>query len=469
MAGADTDGALERRTLRKVKLYILAFIFVSQVFYQLCRNNIGFAQLTMGHEIGLNAQTFGLASGIFASSAFLMQVPLGFLYDRLNVRRVLTFNMAMWGLVVIAQAFVATGAQLTILRFFLGMFEGAFLPGAHILINIWFRNRDQGRATAFMMIGLAASTVVGNPFAGWMLEQHFFGISGWRNLFLVEGAVTFVWAILGLRILHDDPLKASWLRPDERAFMADYLATNEIEKNRHGALEVAGLWRVAADPRIILLLLSYLCAGLTTQTFGFFIPSLLKASGKLVSNQYVGVLAAVPYVAGATASYFWGRHGDRSNERQFHCVLPLLLAAAGVLFYPTARTPLAAMLLLAVLQIGMASYNVAFWPSCALVAGKRAMPKAATLIQAGNMIGSFLGPVCFGWSLDLTGNSAVGLYCCAATIVLNAVLMTLFFARIRVLKAPGALVEPGGEEATPVAMPYTPDPAHRAASAPRPR
>jgi MFS family permease len=429
MSDSIRRSGLESKALSKVKYYMLAYVFIGQTFYQLCRNNIGFAQLTMGKDLGLTASGFGLASGIFALSAFLMQIPLGLLYEKLGVRRLLTFNMALWGLVVTSQAFVASGHQLTVLRFFLGIFEAGFLPGAYLLISMWFRGKDHGVATSFMIMGVGAAAIVGGPFAGWILGTHFFGLPGWRNLFLVEGAVTVIWSFLALRILYDDPARARWLKPDERAFMTKYLSEYQAEKTRHGALVTSGMGQVLKDYRVAILVISYFCFGWTVLTIGFFTPTLLKTAGKAVSNQYVGYLAMVPYIAGAIASYFWGRHADRQQERHWHCVLPILIAAAGILLYPIARTPLLAMLLLSVMQAGSSAYNVTFWPTCNMVVGRPAMAKATALIQTGNMIASFLGPVYFGWTIDLTGNTKLGMFSAVLILLANFAIMNVFFFR----------------------------------------
>ncbi len=96
----------EQRIVAKVKRYLFVYIFLGQIFYQFDRSNIGFANLTMGKELALNAQAFGFASGIFGLSAFLMQIPAGLAFDKWGPRRWLTAIMVAWGLVVIAEGFV---------------------------------------------------------------------------------------------------------------------------------------------------------------------------------------------------------------------------------------------------------------------------------------------------------------------------------------------------------------------------
>lgn len=420
-----------RRTLAKVKRYVLTYIVLGQLFYQLCRQNVGFAQLTMSKELGLKAEAFGVAAGIFAFSGFLMQLPAGFLFEKFRARRWMTSNMAAWGLVVVAQAFVGNKVELVVLRFLLGLFEAGFLPGVYVLIHTWFRGKDQGVATSFVMIGLGLSAVVGGPFAGWILGKHFFGLSGWRNLFLIEGSASVLWSIIALQILNDDPATTSWLQPHERTFMLRYLSEYHADKSRHGLTVTAGMLGALKDARVWMLISAYIFSGWTTATFLFFNPTLLKAAGKGISNQYVGFLAMGPYIVGAIVAFIWGRQSDRT-ERHWHCVLPLLVSATGVLLYPIARAhPLLAMLSLALVQAGNVAFFVNFWPSCNLVIGKSAMAKAAALINTGTQIGSFIAPVYFGWALDKTGNTDFGLFTCVGVILLNFVIMNAFFFRYK--------------------------------------
>lgn len=421
---------LERRTLAKVKRYMFAYIISGQVLYQLDRTNIGFAQLTMGKELALTAQAFGLASGIFAVGAFIMQVPAGLLFEKYGARRWLTFNMAAWGLVVVAQAFVSNRVELTILRFLLGVFEASYLPGLFILISLWFKGRHQGALTAGIQIGLGLSGALGGPFAGWILGQSLLGLSGWRSLFLIEGSLTILWALLALRILHNDPREASWLKPEEREFMAQYLADYQAQKVAQGALEKTGVWSSLKDLRIVTLLLAYTCSGWVAGTLIFFMPILLKRVGAGLPNQTVGFLAAVPYIVNAIVSFFWAAHADRT-ERHWHTVLPLLVCAVGMLLYPIATALLLAMLVLAMAQAGNGSFFVNFWPACNMVVGKKTIAKSTAFIQSGTLAGSFFAPIFFGWALDVTGNTNLGLYTCVSVEIATFVMMNIFFFRYK--------------------------------------
>lgn len=426
MSSSDPGPAMERRALSKVRWHLLVYIATGQFLNQISRVNIGYAQLTMGKDLALKAQAFGFAAGIFALSAFLMQVPAGLSFQKFGPRRWMTFIMVCWGLVTVGQAFVQNGTELAALRLLLGVFEAGALPGLILLVSIWFRDRDQGLAQSFILIGLGLSGVVGGPFSGWILDKTFFGMSGWRALFLIDGLVTVAWAFLSLLILYDRPEQTRWLKPDERAFMAKYLGDYQARKKAHGALD-SSLWGALKDIRIVLLIISYFCAGWISATFAFYSPALLQAVRAGVSNQYVGLLAAGPYLVIVIFPPLWGRHADKTGERHWHCVIPQLMGAVCLLFFPLAKAPVIAMLILCVEQFANSGYNVNFWPSANTVVGKNTIAKTTALIHVGNYMGQFIAPVYFGWAKDFTGGSKLGLYSCSGIFMLSFLVMHVFF------------------------------------------
>jgi ACS family tartrate transporter-like MFS transporter len=419
---------LERRSLAKVKRYMFAYVIVGQAFVQLDRTNIGFAQLTMSKELALTATVFGFASGIFAVSAFMMQVPAGLLFEKLGARRWLSSIMLAWGLVVMATGFVSNATELVILRFLLGALEAGFVPGAYILISLWFRGDNHGKAISGLQIGAATSGILGGPFAGWVLGTDFFGLSGWRNLFLIEGGLTVTWALISLAILYDRASKTPWLKPEEREFMTGYLAEYQAQKAAGGAIEKSSIWDALKDIRILTLIFAYVCAGWVSATFAFFLPTLLKTAASGLSNQSVGFLAMGPYIVMAVVAFTWAKHADRT-ERHWHCVLPLLFTAMGILLFPYAKLPIFAMLCLAMVQAGNTGFFVNFWPTCNMIAGRKTIVRTTALINSGNQVGNFVAPIFFGWAIDATGNTSLGLYVCVGLVLLNFLFMNVFFFR----------------------------------------
>jgi ACS family tartrate transporter-like MFS transporter len=430
---ADSDALTEgeQKTLAKVTRYWFIYIVIGQFFVQLDRTNIGFAKLTMSGDLGINEEAFGFASGIFALAAFFVQAPASMALERFGARQWLTCIMVAWGSVVMSLSQVDNAIQLSVMRFILGALEAGFVPGTYIIVSNWFRGNKHGRAISALQIGTATSGILGGPFAGWILGQSLLGLTGWRTLFLLEGALTVVWALSALLILHDGPAKTSWLKPSERKFMASYLAKYQAQKAASGAIEKAGFLDALKDPRIVLLMISYTFAGWVSATFAFFIPTLLKTAGSGLDNQTVGFLTMGPYIVMAIVAFTWGSHADRT-ERHWHCVIPLLVSAAGMLMFPVAsKVPLLAMLCLALVQAGSTGFFVTFWPTCNMLVGKNTIAKTTAMINAGTHAASFVAPYFFGWTLDATGGNRLGLYVCAVMVLMNFMIMNIFFFRYK--------------------------------------
>jgi MFS family permease len=420
---------LRQRALAKVKRALLLYFIAGMVFVQLDKTSIGFATLTMSKELRLTATAFGFASGVFSLASFLVQLPASILFERLGPKRWMTAIMIIWGLVCAAQAFVTDVTQLFVLRFLLGAAEAGFLPGLFILVSLWFRGSNHGMAVSCVQIGTAAAGVIGGPIAGWLLGHTLFGLSGWRGLFLIEGGLTIAFAVIALRILADGPKTAAWLKADEQDFMLGYLDEYQAQKSAHGAIDKGRLRDALRDRRILMLAVSYACAGWAASTVTFFTPTLLRTAGKGMDVMTVGLLSMVPYIVNVVVAFGWGAHADRTNERHWHTVLPILVAISGALLYPAASTPAMALLALVLIHAGNTGLYVNFWATCTSVVGASTVAKSTAIINSGSAATTFIAPVVFGWTIDATGSSRLGLYLCTAVLLLNFVVLNLFFLK----------------------------------------
>ncbi len=83
----ETDMAaapIETRTIRKLQIRLLPFLFLLYVVAFLDRINIGFAALTMNKELAITSQQFGLIAGIFFIGYVIFEVPSNLLLYRIG-------------------------------------------------------------------------------------------------------------------------------------------------------------------------------------------------------------------------------------------------------------------------------------------------------------------------------------------------------------------------------------------------
>ena len=75
------------------------------------------------------------------------------------------------------------------------------------------------------------------------------GIHGWQWLFIIQGAVTFVLAIMACFTLPDEPLTTRWLSPEERQLAHDRIARDTVGGKGNGSTW-AGLKEAIVDPKV---------------------------------------------------------------------------------------------------------------------------------------------------------------------------------------------------------------------------
>ena len=63
------------------------------------------------------------------------------------------------------------------LRILLGIAEAGFFPGIILYLSYWFPDRERAKMSAFFMVAISLSSLVGSPVSGWTLD-HLSGVAG---------------------------------------------------------------------------------------------------------------------------------------------------------------------------------------------------------------------------------------------------------------------------------------------------
>ena len=74
------------KTIQKMQIRILPYLFLLYVISYLDRINIGFAALTMNKELGITSQQFGLLVGVFFFGYFLFEIPSNLILHKIGAR-----------------------------------------------------------------------------------------------------------------------------------------------------------------------------------------------------------------------------------------------------------------------------------------------------------------------------------------------------------------------------------------------
>jgi ACS family tartrate transporter-like MFS transporter len=421
-------------TARKVRRHLLPLLFVLYVVAYLDRVNVGFASLTMNRELALTSEQYGLLSGIFFWGYFLFEIPSNLVLHRVGARRWIARILITWGLVAACTGFVQNATQLYVARFILGVAEAGFYPGIVYYLSYWFRQRDQAQAIGLFLTALPAASILGGPASGWILDHvNGYGLSSWRWLLILEALPAIACGVLTYRLLPDRPADVTFLTAEEKARLREVLGAEADAKSGARSMTVA---RTLTHPRVLHLVATHFLFLAGLYVTGFWMPQSIKGVATNLSNTAVGILIIVPNLAGLAAMVLVARSSDRSGERHFHAIVPLLCAAAALYFVGGAQSVTACVALWCVAAAGLDSYLGPFWTfPAAFLSGRSAACGFAFINSVGNL-GAYFGLSAIGSIATRSGSFSEGFRVVSAALVGAAALILALKLHRRPTPAP---------------------------------
>jgi MFS family permease len=210
-----------------------------------------------------------------------------------------------WGTVMTCMGTVQNMAGLCATRFFLGLFEAGFFPGAIYLVGQWYPpERTQFRMALFYCASAASGAFSGLLAAviakmnGLCITKSNIDIrltvtgigdyEGWRWIFILEGIVTVLMGIAVFWLLPDSPDHAAgrWLTHDEARFLRlSHIVTRGLKRERRinadgkkERVKWGVIGQVAKDWQIYLQAMIFASNAVPNYGLKFTMPQILKNS-----------------------------------------------------------------------------------------------------------------------------------------------------------------------------------------------
>jgi ACS family tartrate transporter-like MFS transporter len=399
------EADLEQATMRKVTRRFVPILFASFVVAFLDRVNVGFAALTMNHDLGLSSTAFGFGAGLFFWTYFLLEVPSNVVLERLGARRWIARIMFTWGLVSGATAFVHGEYSFYTVRLVLGAAEAGFFPGVIFFLTLWLPSTYRARIIAVFMAAMPVAGAIGAPLSAVLMQLNgFAGLAGWQWMYLIEALPALVLTPIVLRTLSDKPADASWLNRSEREWLEKRLNEEARLRKVNSHARLLDLFR---NPVVIWLSAAYFGIAGFNYGLSFFLPQIVQQFG--LSILQTGFVSALPFAFAALSMTWWGRRSDRVDERRLHLLLPLALAAVGLAGSTLAGSSEVKLVLLCVSAIGVFSALPIFWTVLPTFLSPATAAAGIALINSLGNLSGFVNPYAIGAIKDMTGSFSGGL------------------------------------------------------------
>ena len=426
------SNTIEMVAIRKIRIRLLPLLCVLYLVAFVDRVNIGFAALTMNRELAITSEQFGFAAGIFFWGYFLFEIPSNLLLHRVGARVWIARILITWGAVATLTGLVQSAHQLYIARFLLGLAEAGYFPGVVLYLGYWFRQREKAEAMALILLGIPLASVLGAPLSGIILDHvHWFGLSSWRWLLILEGLPAVTSAYFARMLLPNGPDEAGFLSGEEKAWVTAQL---EREEQRKTALRSLSVVRTLIHRRIWLLACIGFVGGFGGYSFTFWLPLMMRSILAGSSNTVVGLGVMVPNLLGVIVMIFVSRHSDRTHERRYHLAASVTLAGMGMLLLGAPRSPLWSFVLLSAVAIGTYSSLPVFISIPGEFLTGFSAAAGIALVTSVSSTGGFVGPYVFGLIQQRTGNSYYGLICAGILFLVSSVMALMLPKQVQLAR-----------------------------------
>src|SRR5919112_752434 len=148
---------------------IVGLLFTASLINYFDRATISFALPLISTDLHLGPEAKGVLLSAFFWSYALMQIPMGVLADRVNLRWLYAAAFTLWS---VAQGLMglATGlGTLIAFRVLLGIGEAIYLPGGSKIVSLLFRPSERGLPSGIFDAGTRTGLVMEGVLVPWLL------------------------------------------------------------------------------------------------------------------------------------------------------------------------------------------------------------------------------------------------------------------------------------------------------------
>ena len=414
--------------MTRVRYRVVAFAVALAMVTYLDRVCISMLAPSIMRDLGLDKTHMSYVFSAFTLAYGLFEIPTAWWADRSGTRTVLTRIVTWWSCFTMATSLAVNYWTLIGVRFLFGIGEAGAWPCVARTFSRWIPAHERGTVQGVFFMGAHLAAGV-TPVIVTKLLQYF----EWRQIFLMFGALGFVWAIAWHR----------WYRDDPRFHPAVSSAEVElIEKGRPSDVASHGLeyWRKLFGNRNIL----PLCVMYFANTWCFYFcitwfPAYLREARGFDSMK-LGVMAGLPLVASAAGDLFGGVVTDRMSKLHGLRMGRSGVGAAGygvamiaMFGGATVQNPVIAAILIAVAVAACMFTLGAAWGVCIDIGGNHSGVVSAAMNTAGQ-VGGFLSPLVVTYIVERYHVWSAPIYLMAGLFLIGAIAWLAIDPRERVFQ-----------------------------------
>lgn len=381
---------------------IITILFIGWFLSYVDRFLINIALPFIGKDYHLSAASQGLMLSVFFAGYALVQIPGGWLSDRIGSRKVMVFSVLMLSVFTALTGLAWSVASLLVIRFLFGVAEGGFPTASFRALSEYFPATDRSKIQSVLLssnpLALVIAPLVAAPLIYWL---------DWRRMFMIVSAMGILATVLYARGLG---------RPTQSSSAAQ-------APGRHGPLI-----SVLRDP--VVWKICVVNFGLNVLIWGFlsWLPSYLLRVRHL-DLLHVGVFSSLPGIAGIAGMLIGGWLADSyfAYREKYLLMITVGLAALCLLAMINASSLSAVIVCQLIIAFSLKVAFIAIWSMPLKFENTGATGSTAGVINMGSQLAGVVSPAIMGFLISAYGGSYTGafVFLIACAVLCIVVSMTM--------------------------------------------
>lgn len=376
------EAQMEKKQVKKSSFGLIFALMAGYSMVYMDKSMISTTIVAIGKDFNLDTGQTGLIMSFFFLGYSLMQIPGGWLADKIGPKRVLMLSLLLISVFSFAFGVVSSLMLFILIRFFAGVGHAGYPPSCSKSIA---DNFPQERRTFIQSLILSTSGIGG--ILAFTLGANLVAMN-WRFAYLVLGSLFFIAFVL-VAIFVPNPVKADTAAKVDKAPKMKF---SQVITNRNVLVLC-----------LAMLLLNFLLYGnmswlpsYLTSKFGL---ALEKASLLLAFNAVFQTLATL-FIGVLLSKLFLGK------EKMFIVGATITSAVLIIAFISSNNLVLSTILLILISMVSVSAFTAIFtWPH--KIFDQRIIGSSIGIINTGGTLGGFLAPMVLGYLIKSASGSFV--------------------------------------------------------------
>lgn len=400
----------------RVRTNIVILTFLSIVIAYMDRANLSVASVTIMKEHGWNTAQWGSILSAFFVGYLILQIPAGWIADKIGGKRVLAVGVAWWSIFTAVTPFAKSLNSLWIVRALMGLGEAVTFPAETAIASNWVPSKERARSQALNLSGMALSLAVSVPISAWIISTY-----GWPAAFYFAGLLGLIWTLFWLWYAKDRPSDHPKVNQEELVLIGKgHGAKKEHSNDMSAVLKSGPVWALA---------INYFFQNYSWYLYLTWLPGYLVMA-RHFSILKMGIYGMLPYLGAFVITNLAGYISDRmipkigvTRARKY--IMYAAFGGSALFLYLGAMATTGGMAVLWItLAVSFLSMNFSSFWALPIDLGPKNAGLISGLMNTFGTIAGIIAPIITGFIVNATGSwvyalsvaiilSIIGIFVCA--------------------------------------------------------